>query len=59
MNKEQYMASRLTEADKVIVGLLKIARLAMPETFWQTDSRVNAARKYMGKNFPSDRKLDQ
>lgn len=51
---EKYMAIRLKQADKVIIGLLKIARIAMPDTFWQSDSRVNAARKYMGKRFPKE-----
>jgi hypothetical protein len=48
------MAVRLAKADSVILGLLEIARLAMPDTFWQTDSRVNAARKHLGKKFPKE-----
>lgn len=51
-NRAQELAIRLAQADKVIIGLLEIAKLAMPDTYWQTDSRVEAARKHLGKKFP-------
>jgi hypothetical protein len=54
LTREQQLAIRLKQADQVIIGLLKIARLAMPDTYWQTDSRVEAARKYLGKKFPKE-----
>jgi len=31
----------------VIRGLLKIAAIAMPDTYWSSDSRIEKARKYM------------
>lgn len=54
LTRVQELAIRLAKADKVIIGLLEIARLAMPDTYYQTDSRINAARKYMGKKFPKE-----
>ncbi len=54
LTREQQLAIRLKQADKVIVGLLKIARLAMPDPFWQADDLINAARKHMGKRFPKE-----
>jgi hypothetical protein len=44
-------------AAKVIWGLLEICRYAMPDTYWQSDSRINAARKYLGKAMPTDEVL--
>jgi hypothetical protein len=54
LTREQYLRGRISQANKVILGLLEVARLAMPDTYWQTDSRVNAARKYLGKKFPKE-----
>lgn len=54
LRRDQELAIRLKQADEVIIGLLKIAKMAMPDTYWQSDSRVNAARKFMGKKFPED-----
>ena len=47
------------EAEEVVVGLLEIAHHVLPDTFWQTDSRVNAAREMLGDHFPSDEDLEQ
>ncbi len=32
---------------RIIRGLLRIAEAAMPDTYFQTDSRVKAAQKYL------------
>lgn len=45
------------EIDEVIIGLLEIAYHVLPDTFWQTDSRVEAARVLLGKAFPSNEVL--
>jgi hypothetical protein len=45
-------------AAKVIWGLLEIAHHALPDTYWQTDSRIEAARKYLGTAMPSDETLE-
>ncbi len=37
------------KARKAIAGLLEITEVAMPDTFFRTDSRVQAAREVMGK----------
>ncbi len=37
------------EVIRVVRGLLRVARMAMPDTYWQTDRRVNAARRLMKK----------
>ena len=36
-----------SDAKKIIAGLLQIAKLAMPDTFYESGSRVNAARNYL------------
>ena len=36
-----------TAVQKVVRGLLKIARLAMPDTYFETDSRVRRAQRLM------------
>lgn len=38
------------DAKSVIRGLMEIAELAMPSTYFQTDSRVVAARQWLEKN---------
>jgi hypothetical protein len=43
----------------VIEGLLKICYQAMPSSFWQSDSRIDAARKLLGDSFPSNDRLEE
>ena len=35
------------DAVKAIKGLLTIAKLAMPDTYFQTDARVNYAKEFL------------
>ena len=37
------------EVEKVIAGLLEIAEMAMPDTYFATDSRVKAAKALLKK----------
>jgi hypothetical protein len=49
---------RERQAQAVIDGLLEVARHVMPDTFWASDSRVNAARELLGDRFPTDEVLE-
>jgi hypothetical protein len=40
-------AEKVRQARKVIKGLLKIAELAMPDSYFETDRRVRAAKKWL------------
>ena len=42
----------IAEAAEVIFRLLDIAEIAMPDTFYQTDSRVKAAKLWLKKYAP-------
>lgn len=37
-------------AGEVIAGMMEIAEIAMPDTYFESDSRVNAARDFLKKN---------
>lgn len=42
------------EAEEVIASLLRVAKLAMPDTYFETDSRVRKAQEWLkarGKQF--------
>jgi len=39
-----FLAASAPELRSALLGLLEVAELAMPDTFFQTDSRVKAAR---------------
>lgn len=36
------------DAVPVVMGLMEVARIAMPDTYYATDSRVQAARRFLG-----------
>jgi hypothetical protein len=40
----------IIEAIVVIKGLMDIAQVAMPDTYWQSDRQVNAARKWLAEH---------
>jgi len=50
-------ANERAVSEEVVIGLLEVARHAMPDTFWVSDSRVNAAREWLDERFPSDEEL--
>jgi hypothetical protein len=53
MNKSKYDLASLVmqqndQATRIIQGMMEIAELAMPDSYFQSDSRVNAARAWLG-----------
>jgi hypothetical protein len=44
---------------EVVDGLLAICHHALPDSYWYSDARIEAARKLLGDSFPDDETLEK
>lgn len=50
---KKLVAPGMKDAEKAIRGLLEVAEIAMPESYFQTDSRVRRAKRWLNNNTAS------